>query len=144
MKGLEKYFVEIEEWLKNKPLREEDNRPLVLAVDDNLLTKTLVVQWIYSRSAALQGQNYPDIVIPHFASAGGNNSNYFYTIYRILIKLRVALRHAGQVQHQAEGRARRGEDPEELQLLAGHLQPEDGVAAREPGRAWSTTGRWCW
>lgn len=144
MKGLEKYFVEIEEWLKIKPLRDEDNMPLVVAVDDNMLTKTLVVQWIHSRNAAVQGQNFPDIIIPHFASAGGNNSNYFYTIYRILIKLRVARVDAGQVQHQAEGRAGRGEDPEELQLLAGHLQPEDGVVAREPGRAWSMTARSCW
>ena len=29
-------------------------------------------------------------MITHFASAGGNNSNYFYAIYRILIKLRDA------------------------------------------------------
>lgn len=27
-------------------------------------------------------------MIPHFASAGGNNSNYFYALYRILTKLR--------------------------------------------------------
>lgn len=135
MKGLEKYIVEIEEWLKKKPLRDEDNMPLVLDIDDNMLTKTLIVQWIHSRSSTVQGQNFPDIIIPHFASAGGNNSNYFYTIYRILIKLRVAARDAGQVQHQAEGRAGGGEDTAELQLLAGHLPPEDGVGQCEAGRA---------
>ena len=28
------------------------------------------------------------MIVPHFASAGGTNRNYFYTIYRTLIKLR--------------------------------------------------------
>lgn len=45
------------------------------------------MQWInYHLNSSTK--QYNDIVIPHFASAGGNNSNYFYTIYRILIKLR--------------------------------------------------------
>lgn len=28
----------------------------------------------------------------HFASSGSNNSNYFYSLYRIIIKLREALK----------------------------------------------------
>ena len=41
---------------------------------------------------ALFDQRNPDIIIPHFATSGGNNSNYFFAIYRILMKLRVLLR----------------------------------------------------
>ena len=49
--------------------------------------KTLLVKWIeYHNSTS--NKNYKDIIISHFASAGGNNSNYFFTIYRILVKLR--------------------------------------------------------
>ncbi|CAK89279.1 unnamed protein product (macronuclear) [Paramecium tetraurelia] len=36
-------------------------------------------------------QRYPDFIIPHFATQSGKNSNYYYAIYRILIKLREAL-----------------------------------------------------
>jgi len=35
-------------------------------------------------------RDFKDVMITHFASAGGTNSNYFYAIYRILIKLREA------------------------------------------------------
>jgi len=31
-------------------------------------------------------------MIMHFASFGSNNSNYFYSLYRIIIKLREALK----------------------------------------------------
>ena len=95
--GLEKYFIEIEDWLAKKP-SEEDNVPLIIEADEGVSKKTLLVKWIHYHLKAngkvnlypLKTQkNYNDIVIPHFASAGGNNSNYFYTIYRILIKLRV-------------------------------------------------------
>ena len=29
------------------------------------------------------------MILPHFTTIGGSNSNYYYAIYRILIKLRV-------------------------------------------------------
>ena len=32
-----------------------------------------------------------DLMILHFGTTGGNNSNYFYALYRILIKLREEL-----------------------------------------------------
>lgn len=31
---------------------------------------------------------FHDVVIAHFASSGGTNANYFYTVYKILVKLR--------------------------------------------------------
>ena len=35
-------------------------------------------------------KKYPDLSITHFASAYGDNKNYIYAIYRILVKLREA------------------------------------------------------
>lgn len=37
-------------------------------------------------------QKYKILPIIHFASNGGNNSNYFYCLYRIVIRLREALK----------------------------------------------------
>ena len=34
-------------------------------------------------------KQFSDIILPHFTTIGGSNSNYYYAIYRILIKLRV-------------------------------------------------------
>lgn len=34
---------------------------------------------------------FPDIILPHFASTGGNNANYYFAIYRMLNKLRELL-----------------------------------------------------
>lgn len=79
--GLEKYFIEIEDWLAKKPTAE-NNVPLIIEADEGVGKKTLLVKWINYHKKA-NNKQYPDIVIPHFASAGGNNSNYFYTIYRI-------------------------------------------------------------
>ena len=76
----------MEDWLKQVPTKDEDNKPLVLQLNDSVTIKTLLVRWMDSRQKA--GQRFDDVVIPHFASAGGNHSNYFYTIYRILVRLR--------------------------------------------------------
>ena len=84
--SLEKYFIEIEDWLKKKP-EEGNNVPLVIEADDGIGKKTLIVKWI-EHHIKNSRKHYKDIIIPHFASAGGNNSNYHYSIYRILIKLR--------------------------------------------------------
>jgi len=88
IQGLEGYFHQIEQWLKDKPARDTDNKPLLLSIQDEVMVKTLLVKWIEYRSHLKTSQAFPDVVISHFASTGGNNSNYFYTIYRILIKLR--------------------------------------------------------
>lgn len=96
--NLDSYFYEIEEWLNRVPASEEANQPLVIDCEDDTLTKVLLVKWLEFHGRR-QGSNSRDIVITHFASAGGNNTNYFYTIYRILIKLRVAPCNEGRVQH---------------------------------------------
>ena len=85
--SLEKYFIEIEDWLAKDIEKEEDNVPLVIDSEKGVGKKTLIANWINYHTENTK-QKFPDIIIPHFASAGGNNSNYFFTIYRILIKLR--------------------------------------------------------
>ena len=42
------------------------------------------------------------MTILHFATTGGNNSNYFYAIYRILIKLREELNIGQKVELHEE------------------------------------------
>ena len=37
-------------------------------------------------------------MVVHFASMGGNNTNYFYAIYRLLIKLRESLKIKQKVE----------------------------------------------
>mgnify|MGYP003431201065 FL=1 len=85
--GLEKYYLMIEEWL-NMETATEDNKPLVIQADGGVGKKTLLVKW-YEYHQSLKGtRKNNDLIILHFATTGGNNSNYFYAIYRILIKLR--------------------------------------------------------
>merc|ERR1712183_119833 len=84
--SLEKYFIRIDDWLQKK-VEQEKNYPLLIVSHSGVGKKTLLVQWIgYHNKTSYK--HYKDIVISHFASAGGNNSNYFFTIYRILVKLR--------------------------------------------------------
>lgn len=87
--GLEKYFIEIEKWLNTDVEEDEENLPLVIEAEEGVGKKTLLVKWIQHHQNAVR-QDFEDIIITHFASAGGNNSNSFYAIYRILIKLRDA------------------------------------------------------
>ncbi|CAD8126406.1 unnamed protein product [Paramecium sonneborni] len=87
--GLDRYFLEIESWLDDdKSLHT--NTPLVLEADDGIGKKTLLVKWMEYHARNKKGR-YPDFIIPHFATQSGKNSNYYYAIYRILIKLREAL-----------------------------------------------------
>ena len=69
----------------------EENKPLVIQADGGVGKKTLLVKW-YEYHQSLKGtRKNNDLIILHFAPTGGNNSNYFYAIYRILIKLREEL-----------------------------------------------------
>jgi hypothetical protein len=85
--GLEKYFLEIEQWIEQEQV---ENTPLIMEADEGIGKKTLLVKWMEYHRANKQGK-YPDYIIPHFATTGGNNGNYFFAIYRILIKLREIL-----------------------------------------------------
>ena len=87
--GLEKYYLMIEEWL-NMDVQAEDNKPLVIEADRGVGKKTLLVKW-YEYHQSLNNHRNNDLVLLHFATTGGNNSNYFYALYRILIKLREEL-----------------------------------------------------
>ncbi|CAK69854.1 unnamed protein product (macronuclear) [Paramecium tetraurelia] len=87
--GLDRYFLEIEDWLdEEKSLHQ--NTPLVLEADDGIGKKTLLVKWMEYHAKNKKGR-YQDYIIPHFATQSGKNSNYFFAIYRILIKLRETL-----------------------------------------------------
>lgn len=86
----ETIFPQIEKFLKERPTREEDNPPLIFDAGDELINKTIICAWIEHHNNKQTSQHFKDVIVPHFASAGGNNSNYFYTIYKILINLRVA------------------------------------------------------
>ena len=86
---MEKYFIQIEEWLNTELEDEDENLPLVIEAEEGVGKKTLLVKWIQHHQNSVR-QDFEDIIITHFASAGGNNSNSFYAIYRILIKLRDA------------------------------------------------------
>jgi len=50
--------------------------------------KTLLVKWMEYHKQRKGGRN-SDIIIAHFATTGGNNTNFYFALYRILIKLRV-------------------------------------------------------
>lgn len=85
--GMDKYFVAIEDYVKRDFEREEDNKPLVIQAGEGVGKKTLFVKWMdYHEQHRMT--KYKDVMIAHFASTGGSNTNYFYTIYRILIRLR--------------------------------------------------------
>ena len=68
----------------------QDNKPLVIQADRGVGKKTLLVKW-YEYHKSLQNNRNNDLIILHFATTGGNNSNYFYALYRILVKLRQEL-----------------------------------------------------
>ena len=42
----DKYYVAIEEFVKNSSDREEDNRPLLIAADEGVGRKALLVKWM--------------------------------------------------------------------------------------------------
>jgi hypothetical protein len=85
----------MEDFVRTEVDKAEDNKPLLIEADDGFGKKALLVNWMNyhaKREAATQVvrhyQKYKDVVVPHFASVGGNSQNYFYTIYKILVKLR--------------------------------------------------------
>ncbi|CAD8127534.1 unnamed protein product [Paramecium sonneborni] len=91
--GLDHYFLEIESWLDDDDNDETlltNNTPLILESEHGIGKKTLLVKWMEYHIINKKGR-HPDIIIPHFAIHSQNNSNYYYAIYRILIKLRQAL-----------------------------------------------------
>ena len=70
--------------------QETDNKPLVIQADEGVGKKTLLVKWMEYHQEKIKKKT-KDIILLHFATTGGNNSNYFFAIYRFLIKLREML-----------------------------------------------------
>ena len=68
-------------------VQPQENKPLVIEADRGVGKKTLLAKW-YEYHQSLKSHRNNDLILLHFATTGGNNSNYFYALYRILIKLR--------------------------------------------------------
>ena len=53
--------------------------------------KTLLTDWInfHTKKEIKMNKKFKDLIIPQFCSAGGNDMSYSYTLYKILIKLKV-------------------------------------------------------
>lgn len=79
----------------------EYNKPLVIQSEGGVGKKTLLVKWFEYHQKLIKSKN-KDLIILHFATTGGNNSNYYYAIYRILIKLREELNIGQKVELHEE------------------------------------------
>lgn len=84
--GLERNFFNIEDWLKTETSPEE-NVPLIIESEDKSDAMRQIVNWIKWHNKH-DKKKCQDTILTHYASIGGNNSNYFYAFYTILIKLR--------------------------------------------------------
>ena len=68
-------------------MKPEENTPLVIRAEEGTGKKTMLVKWMeYHRKVSKK--KYPDLMIAHFATSGGNNANVYYAIYKILTRLR--------------------------------------------------------
>lgn len=54
--------------------------------------KTILSQWEKGIRLSNQARKEKILTITHFASGGSNDSNYFYSLYQIIIKLKEALK----------------------------------------------------
>lgn len=95
--GLEKYILTIEDWLDVEHANVEDNKPLVIQAESGIGKKTLISKW-YEYHESTRAERKKDLILLHFATTGGNNSNYFYALYRILVKLRETLNIGQKVE----------------------------------------------
>jgi hypothetical protein len=102
--GLERHFLEIEEWLEGESAQ---NFPLCIEAEKGVGKKTLLVKWMeYHQEARRLARAKQDIILIHFATAGGNNGSYTYAIYKLLIRLREML-NVGQKVELHEEKLRR-------------------------------------
>jgi len=47
--GLERHFMEFDEWVDKEPRKPEENLPLIIEADEGVGKKTLLVKWIQHR-----------------------------------------------------------------------------------------------
>ncbi len=91
----------IEQWLKSEKESPEDNTPLFIQAQGGVGKKTVLTKWYEYHQSLQNPKKRDDLTILNFATTGGNNSNYYYAIYRILIKLREELNIKQKVElHQ--------------------------------------------
>ena len=71
-----------------KFMQPSNNKPLLILADEGIGKKTLLVKWM-DHHQQVSKRNKKDLIIPHFATSGGNNSNFYYAIFKMLTKMRV-------------------------------------------------------
>jgi hypothetical protein len=86
--GQEKHIHKISSFIENDSV---PNKPLVFKTEPGCGIKTMLVNWQKSQ-ASNSYRKEKTLSIMHFASNGSNNRNYFYSLYRIIIKLRESLK----------------------------------------------------
>jgi hypothetical protein len=124
--GLDRYFVMIEDYINTDFADPHDNKPLLITGDDGTGKKNLLVNWMEYHKArqhtvvVVEEQMFPDVIMVHFASAGGTNTNYFYTIYKMLVKLRDIFKIGFKVEMMEE--KIRNSFPFWLQLLENSIR----------------------
>ena len=81
--GQEKHIHKINGWL------EEDNeKALVFRTEPGAGMKTILSQWEKGIRVSNNTKKEKVLTITHFASGGSNDSNYYYSLYQIIIKLK--------------------------------------------------------
>lgn len=83
-----KCIQKIEQWLSTS-YPKNDNKPLVISTEPSSGQIPMLVKWMSANQEIKNIKKEKNLVVIHFASMGGNNTNYFYAIYRFLNKLRV-------------------------------------------------------
>ncbi len=86
--GQEKYIHKISTFIENDT---HPNKPLVFKTEPGCGIKTILVNWQKNQTINAYRKE-KTLSIMHFASNGSNNRNYFYSLYRIIIKLRESLK----------------------------------------------------
>lgn len=84
--GQEKHIHKINGWLE-----EEGSQALVFRTTAGCGMKTILGEWERGVRQANRSKKEKVLTITHFASAGSNDSNCYYSLYQIIIKLKEAL-----------------------------------------------------
>lgn len=85
--GQEKHIHKINGWLE-----EDTQRPLVFKTEPGCGMKSILSQWEKGVRLSNHTKKEKILTIMHFASGGSNDSNYFYSLYQIITKLKEALK----------------------------------------------------
>jgi hypothetical protein len=87
----------MEQWVKRDACPQR-NKPLVIEGEVGVGKKSLLNKWKHYHLSKQRN----DIVLVHYATAGGSNANFFFAIYRTLIKLRELLNISQKVELHEE------------------------------------------